>query len=410
MLGGIIFYALLVVGMQFQNLSYGYNYGNVVLDGELWRLGAAALSHANAGHANLSIIGLLLAGWADEKALMKSSGGNIWSTSFYFVSSMALMSFLCQFFTLACINLALNFGLPASEVSAEPGARGADTRWLAHGFLAPALARIACSGHRLTDRPSVLALLLIFAIQIVAPNEPVSPNIFACILGIFLSRLKALDNTIHSAYWTTTTLCGILFFSLCSLKATRPNIHLPGFDYSNAPSTARTVRTRLPYGAQDELGGFDLFFQDLLQDAARGGGHLRRSRHSIASDDDHISNDTPEPDGSPQIVIIDAIARNTLERMASAIVATAMQVESESVFEPDAEPLFFRARLSNDLLSGSLQTSSSPYNTEIMNDDDENQSNSFSHPPDLEMGEGGMRSVDDNELTRRAGGGWRRSP
>mmetsp|Transcript_22585 Transcript_22585/g.89678 ORF Transcript_22585/g.89678 Transcript_22585/m.89678 type:complete len:263 (-) Transcript_22585:871-1659(-) len=124
-----------------------------------------------------------------------------------------------------------------------------------------------------SPRPSLVALLLAFSVQLVAPKQPLLPLFSACLVGYVSTRFASVDATLRSPYWTGTTLAWLGFAALASLKATRPATRVPGFEYSNLPSCRASSSRR----GRDE----DAF----------------ASYHAEAADDDGVSGDVEDPPG-----------------------------------------------------------------------------------------------------------------
>lgn len=123
--------------------------------------------------------------------------------------------------------------MPAAEVSGEE-------RWLSHGSSAMALAwAMRVPSHEqptASPRPSLVALLCIFIVQLVAPKEPALPLVAGSVVGLLISKNTDIDAVLASPYWTLTSIAWLTFFAGASLKATRPNRTVPGFSYSYLPN------------------------------------------------------------------------------------------------------------------------------------------------------------------------------
>lgn len=199
---------------------YGYNYGSVVCDGEWWRLVVAAMCHEEQSHLLLSVFAL---SWVSD------------------VSNFAYGSIiLClgtEIASLCFVGLAVRGGASRIEFAAGPREQRDDHRWLAHGCSALAVAWITKEPRDL-PRPALVALLLSFSVQLLAPSEPVLPLAAAWLTGSLVGRIPSLDAALDSVYWTNTMLFWVLFAALASLKATRPAARVPGFGYSHFPASS----------------------------------------------------------------------------------------------------------------------------------------------------------------------------
>lgn len=132
-------------------------------------------------------------------------------------------------------------GAPRHEMSAMPAAEiNGEERWMSHGSSAMALAWVMHAPTReeptASPRPSLVALLCIFIIQLIAPKEPALPLVAGSVVGLVISKNTDIDAALASPYWTLTSIAWLAFFAGASFKATRPNRTVPGFSYSHLPN------------------------------------------------------------------------------------------------------------------------------------------------------------------------------
>lgn len=231
MIAALVWCALLVVVRVLISRGrvpcVGWNYGNVVVSGEWWRLAVAPVCHATNGHLALTVLAMLNAG--------SNRYQNEWAVGF----GSVIVSAAGNLLTLGVVGWIANSGVEAEALSLRPG----DTRWTSHGCSSVALSWIVClpgdestlSVGEASSRPLLLALLFVFWIQLVAPEEPAFPLVSGYCVGFFLSKSTALVATLESPYWTTTVVAWLAFFSLASFKATRPRRRVTGFRYSHWP-------------------------------------------------------------------------------------------------------------------------------------------------------------------------------
>lgn len=199
---------------------YGYNYGSVVCDGEWWRLIVAATCHEEQSHLLLSVFALT---WVSDVS--------------NFACGSILLCLGTEIASLCFVGLAVHGGGSRLDLAAGTREQRDDHRWLAHGCSALAVAWIT-KEPRDVPRPALVALLLSFSVQLVAPDEPVLPLAAAWLTGSLVGHIPSLDAALDSLYWTSTMLFWLLFAALASLKATRPTARVPGFGYSHFPANA----------------------------------------------------------------------------------------------------------------------------------------------------------------------------